>query len=159
MQEKLTREIITFSSEMYKYHGKLIFYKFVVLSLTLNKRLRYYLHNLLFMYRSIVLPWGKSCEMGFRDDIIQYYVSQSRWISRKSGVLIMRYSQKRECISFVLYCFENLSSTITLEPLVRFRWGFQQNVTFLRRTPIKQKCHMCNFRLIPLDRIKYVHVC
>ncbi len=31
------------------------------------------------------------------------------------------------------YGFENLSIAIPLEPLIRFRWGFQQNV----RLPIK----------------------
>ncbi len=35
------------------------------------------------------------------------------------------------------YCFENLSIVITLEPLVWFRWGFQQNVPLLMRTSIK----------------------
>ncbi len=40
----------------------------------------------------------------------------------KSGALIVRYSHKKERIVF--YCFENLSIAITLEPLVRFRWGF-----------------------------------
>ena len=52
----------------------------------------------------------------------------SSGISRKSGALIVRYSQKKEYISFVFYCFENLSIVLTLEPLVRFRWDFQQNV-------------------------------
>ena len=47
--------------------------------------------------------------------------------------------EKKECISFVFYCFENLSIAITLEPLVRFRWGFQQNVPLLMRISIKQK--------------------
>ncbi len=47
------------------------------------------------------------------------------------------WSQKKECVSFVFYCFENLLIAITLEPLVRYRWGFQQNVPLLMRTWIK----------------------
>ncbi len=31
---------------------------------------------------------------------------------------------------FVFYCLENHSIAITLEPLVQFRWGFQQNEDF-----------------------------
>ncbi len=52
-------------------------------------------------------------------------------ITWKSTALIVRYSQKKECISIVFYCSENLSIVITLEPLVQFRWGFQQNVPLL----------------------------
>ena len=59
--------------------------------------------------------------------------------SRKSGALIVRYmySKKKEYISFVFYCFENLSFAITVEQLVRFRWGFEQTVPFLIRTSMK----------------------
>ena len=57
------------------------------------------------------------------------YVLQSSWISQKSGALIVRYSQKKELISFVFYCSEeNHSIAYNLEPLVWFRWGFQHNV-------------------------------
>ncbi len=86
-----------------------------------------------------------------------YNVLRSSGISQKSGALIVRYSQKKEYISCVFYCFENLSIAITLEQQVRIRWGFQQNVSLLTRTSIeKWKCHMFAFRLIPLDRITYV---
>ena len=56
-----------------------------------------------------------------------------------SGTLIVRYSQKKECIPFVFCCFDNLSIAITLEPLVRFRLGLQQNVPLLTRTSVKYK--------------------
>ena len=69
--------------------------------------------------------------------LVSQYVLRSSGISRMSGALNVRYSQKKECISFVFYCFENLSIAITLEPLVRFRWSFQQNVPFLVRISIK----------------------
>ncbi len=49
------------------------------------------------------------------------FVLRSSMISLKSGALIVRYSQKKERISFVFYCSENLSVAITSEPLVRFR--------------------------------------
>ncbi len=51
-------------------------------------------------------------------------VLRSRGISQKSGAMTVRYSQKKECISFVFYCFENLSIAKTLEPLVPFWWVF-----------------------------------
>ncbi len=57
--------------------------------------------------------------------------------SPKSGAFIVKCNQKRECISFVFYCFENLLIAITLEPTVQFWWGFQQNVPLLMRTSIK----------------------
>ena len=63
-------------------------------------------------------------------------VMPSSMISRKSVALTVRYSQKMECISFVFYYFENISIPITLEPLVRFRWGYQQNAPLLMRTSI-----------------------
>ena len=34
------------------------------------------------------------------------YVLRSSGISQKSEALIARYSQKKECISLVFYCFE-----------------------------------------------------
>ncbi len=57
-------------------------------------------------------------------------VLRSSGVIQKSGALIVRYSLKKECISFsffffLFYCFENLSIAITLEPLARVRWGFQ----------------------------------
>ena len=66
------------------------------------------------------------------------YVLRSSGISRKSEALIVRYSQKNECISFVVfYYFDNLSIAVTLEPLFRFRRAFQQNVPLLIRTSLK----------------------
>ncbi len=53
---------------------------------------------------------------------------QSSWISRKSAALIVRYSQKKECISIIFYSSEKVQLLITLEPLDRVKWGFQQNV-------------------------------
>ncbi len=70
-------------------------------------------------------------------EYISRNVLQSSGISWKLAALIERYTQKKGCISFVFYCFENLSIVITLESLVRFRWGFQQNVPLLMRTSIK----------------------
>ncbi len=66
-----------------------------------------------------------------------YVLMLSSGIIWKLEALIMRYSQKEECISFVFYCFENLPIAITMEPLVLFKWGFQQNVPLLMRTSIK----------------------
>ncbi len=51
--------------------------------------------------------------------------------------LLRDMARKKECIYFVFYCFENLSIAKTLEPLVRIKWGFQQNVHLLMRTSIK----------------------
>ncbi len=84
---------------------------------------------------------------------------QSSRIIQNLEALIVKYSQKKEyMISFVFYCFENLSIAITLEPLVQFRWGFQLNVPLLLRTNQTEnwKCHIFDFRLIPLDRITYL---
>ncbi len=68
----------------------------------------------------------------------------------------MSYSQKKECISFVFSCFD-LSIAITLEPLVPFRWHFQQNVPLLMKASNRKHkmSHMFDFGLIPLDRITY----
>ncbi len=41
-------------------------------------------------------------------------VLRSSGISQKSGALIVRYSQKKECISCVFYCFENPSIACNL---------------------------------------------
>ncbi len=77
----------------------------------------------------------------------------SSGISWKSGALTVRYSQKKECISFVFYCFENLSIDIALEPLVQFRWGFQQNVPLVMKPSTKQKTQLSLVRL-PTDSPK-----
>ncbi len=68
----------------------------------------------------------------------------------------MKYSQKKECISFVFCCFENLSTAITLEPLVWFRWGFQQNVTWGFNQMENWKCHKCDFRLTDSPRSHHI---
>ena len=60
-------------------------------------------------------------------------VLRARRVSRKSGALIARYSQKKDYISFVFYCFENLA-ILTLKPLVQFRCDYQQNAPLLMRT-------------------------
>ncbi len=83
---------------------------------------------------------------------------RSSGISPKSGTLIVRYSQKKEYISFVFYCSENLSIAITLEPVVRFRWSFQQNVPLLMRTSINRKLKMSHVRL-PTDSPRLHHIC
>ena len=82
------------------------------------------------------------------------YVLWSSRISPKSGALIARYSQKKEWISFILYCFENPSNFETT--------GLMQ-VEFPTKTSPNEhsnqienwKCHIFNFRLISLDRITY----
>ncbi len=64
---------------------------------------------------------------------------ETRWSSialRSSGV--SRKNWLWDTMFIILFCFENLSIAITLEPPVRFRWGFQQNVPLLMRTSIKQ---------------------
>ncbi len=43
------------------------------------------------------------------------------------------------------YCFDSLSIAITLEPLVQFRWDFQQNVPLLMRISIKLKTENVTF--------------
>ena len=58
-------------------------------------------------------------------------VLRSSWInrSREHWLWLVRYSQKKELIInfFVFYCSGKPSILlITLEPLVQFKWGFQQ---------------------------------
>ena len=91
---------------------------------------------------------------------LQYFtnVLRSNRINRKSAALIARYSQKKECSSFVFYCFKNLS--IVIRTLAQELWnhqsGFQAKSTSLKEdfNQIENwKCHMFDFRLILLDRI------
>ena len=88
------------------------------------------------------------------------YVLRSSGISRKSGALIVTYSQKKKCIRFVFYCFENLLIAVTLEPLFCRRVGFTAKCTSPNEDLNNQienwKCHMCDFQLIPL---RSHHIC
>ncbi len=51
-------------------------------------------------------------------------VLRSSGVNRKSGAVIVRYSQKKNFISFVFYCFENPSIALTFEPQVGFSANF-----------------------------------
>ena len=83
-------------------------------------------------------------------------------ISRESasGSLILMYSQKKESISFVFYCFENPLLAITLAPLVRFRRGLSTQCTSSNEhlNQIETEDVTFDFRLISLDRITYIEV-
>ena len=56
------------------------------------------------------------------------YVMWSSKISRKSEILILRYSQTKQKMSFVSHVFGILQQLISLEPIDQFQWGFLQNV-------------------------------
>ena len=58
----------------------------------------------------------------------------------------------------LFFCFENLSIAITLEPLVRFRWGFQQNVPLLMRISIKKKTENVTFSTSLTDSPRSHHI-
>ncbi len=80
-------------------------------------------------------------------------ISPQHWISDTA--------RKRICFPFVFYCFENLSIVITLEALIYFRW-FSAKCTSPNEdfNQIKNwKCHMCDLRPIPPDRIKFDSFC
>ena len=86
------------------------------------------------------------------------YMLRSSRINWKWGALIVRYSEKKECISFLFSCFKNLSIVITLgttgliqvfSKMYFYQSGFQSNRNW--------KCHKFNFRLIPLDGITFIH--
>ncbi len=62
---------------------------------------------------------------------------REHWLWDIARALIVRYSQKKEWIVFVFYCLRILQSLRTFEPLVRFRWGLQQNVPLHMSTSIK----------------------
>ena len=111
----------------------------------LAQQVRLLLYQILFGYFSmllycLLLEW-QVCnyqeDQSHNVDSIRHclYVLRSSGISQKSAALIARYSQKKECISFVYS--QNLSIAVTLQPLVRFRWSFHQNVPLLIRTLIK----------------------
>ncbi len=87
-------------------------------------------------------------------------VLRSSRISQKSAALTVRYGQKKECISFVFYCLENLSIAITLQPLVRFQVEFSAKCTSPNEdfNQVENwKCHMFDFRLVLLDRITNIN--
>ena len=76
----------------------------------------------------------------------------------KLGELIVRYSQKKEWISFVFYCFENPSNAHNFGTTGPIQVGFSAKCTSPNEH-INQienwKCHIFDFRLISLDRITY----
>ncbi len=102
------------------------------------------------------VPFGRT---NINLDLV-YYVLLSSRISRKSGALIVRYSQKKECVSFVFYCFENPSiANFGTTGLIQV--GFSAKCTSPNENfnqVENWKCHMFDFRLIPLDRIIYTTV-
>ncbi len=57
-----------------------------------------------------------------------YNVLWSSGICWKSGALIVIHSKKRNGFLLFSIVLRTLQLLITLEPLVQFRWGFQQNV-------------------------------
>ena len=74
----------------------------------------------------------------------------------QSRTLIVIYSQKKDWISFVFYCFENPSTARNFETTEPILVGFSGKCTSPNGhfNQIENwKCHMFNFRLIPLDRI------
>ncbi len=75
-----------------------------------------------------------------------FNIAQNMCCNLAESVGSWEHKLHKKCISFVFY-FENLSIAVTLEPLVRFRWGFQQNVPLLIRILIKQKTEMSHVGL------------
>ena len=93
--------------------------------------------------------------------IVRIYMLRSSGISWKSAALIVRYRQKKKWISIVFYCSENLLIAHNLWTTRLIEVGFSAKCT----SPSEhfnqienRKCHMCEFRLIPLDRITYSEV-
>ena len=60
---------------------------------------------------------------------IPKYVLRSSGISRQSKGLIVRYSQKKELISFVFYCFENSSIAHSVGTTSPIQVGFSAKCT------------------------------
>ena len=74
-----------------------------------------------------------------------HYVLWSSRVSRKSKHWLLRYSQEKECFSFVCNCFENpVIAIITLEPLVRL----DQNVPLLMEFQSNRNLKMSHVRLL-----------
>ncbi len=93
----------------------------------------------------LVLPWkGHMC-----CNLAEVVGSREHWLWDTA--------RKRNVFLLISIFFNNPSIASTLEPLVQFRWGSQQNVYLLISTALesnrKLKCHMFNFRLISLDCI------
>ena len=77
---------------------------------------------------------------------------------KKSAALIVRYSQKKEWISIVFYCSNYPSIAHNLGTTGLIQVGFLPKCTSSNEelNQIENwKCNMCNFRLIPLDRIAF----
>ncbi len=72
-------------------------------------------------------------------EISTIYVLRSSGISRKSEGLIVRYSQKKECISFVFYCFWESFNCYNFGTTGPIQVGFSANVPLLMRTSIQYK--------------------
>ncbi len=84
-------------------------------------------------------------------------VLQSSGISWRSAVLIVRYNQKKECIS-VFYCFENPSIAHNLRTTGPIQVGFSAKYTSANKhfNQIENwKCHIFYFRMISLFHITY----
>ncbi len=91
----------------------------------------------------------------YTERIISSYVLQFSGISKKSAALIVRYSQKKEWISIVFYYPSIPHNLWNTGPI---HVGFSAKCTSLNQdfNQIENwKCHMFDFRPIPLDRITY----
>ncbi len=90
---------------------------------------------------------------------LHIFVLWSSGIGRKSGALIVRYSQKNKLwILFVFYCFENPSVAHDCGTTGAIQVGFWAKCTSLNEAfnQIETwKCYMVYFRLISLDCITY----
>ena len=78
-------------------------------------------------YLLVHSTWGSSA---IHTQCVATFVLRSSRIRRKSAVFIVRYSQKT-------FCFQNFQLLITLEPLDRFKLGFQKNVSIKMSSSIK----------------------
>ncbi len=93
----------------------------------------------------------------WKHEEITYMCCVLSGISWKSGALIVRYSQKKELISFVFYCLENPSIGHNLGTTGPIRVGFSAKCTSPNEhfnQIVKWKCHMLGFRQIS-DHITY----
>ena len=79
------------------------------------------------------------------------YVLRSSGLSWKSGALFVRFSLKKERISFVFCCFENLSIAHNFGTTGPIQVGFSAKCTSPKIE--NYKCPIFNFRLISLDHM------